>query len=107
MGGPEPPGNPLGALRAKASQLRRALDEAEAGARELIVTRSPGYLVGGDTDARRFREAAGRAGAAGDPRERAAPAGRGAVVVARPGLRRLSPANRSCGGPRPGWRSSG
>lgn len=70
--GPEPPGNPLGALRAKASQLRRALDEAEPGARELIVTRSPGYLVDGDTDARRFREVAGRAGAAGDPRERAA-----------------------------------
>ncbi|MEV4840720.1 BTAD domain-containing putative transcriptional regulator [Nonomuraea sp. NPDC049486] len=70
--GPEPPGNPLGALRAKASQLRRALDEAEPGARELIVTRSPGYLVDGDTDARRFREAAGRAGASRDPRERAA-----------------------------------
>ncbi|MFC5814721.1 BTAD domain-containing putative transcriptional regulator [Nonomuraea harbinensis] len=70
--GPEPPGNPLGALRAKASQLRRALDEAEPGARELIVTRSPGYLVDGDTDARRFREVAGRAGAARDPRERAA-----------------------------------
>ncbi|MFG1947157.1 BTAD domain-containing putative transcriptional regulator [Nonomuraea sp. NPDC048826] len=70
--GPEPPGNPLGALRAKVSQLRRALDDAEPGARELVATRSPGYLVDGDTDARRFLEAVGRARSAGGPRERAA-----------------------------------
>ncbi|WP_188192044.1 BTAD domain-containing putative transcriptional regulator [Nonomuraea sp. SYSU D8015] len=70
--GPELPVNPLGALRAKVSQLRRTLDEAEPGARELVVTRTPGYLVDGDTDARRFQEAADRARAADDPRERAA-----------------------------------
>ncbi|PZG21119.1 BTAD domain-containing putative transcriptional regulator [Nonomuraea aridisoli] len=69
--GDRPPGNPLGALRAKASQLRRALDEAEPGARELIVTRPPGYLLDGDTDARRFLETAARARAAADPGERA------------------------------------
>ncbi|MEV4017700.1 BTAD domain-containing putative transcriptional regulator [Nonomuraea angiospora] len=69
--GPQPPGNPLGALRARVSQLRRALDEAEPGARELIVTRQPGYLVTGDTDARRFQEALERSRAAAEPGERA------------------------------------
>ncbi|TDD44943.1 AfsR/SARP family transcriptional regulator [Nonomuraea terrae] len=70
--GDRPPGNPLGALRAKASQLRRALDEAEPGARKLVVTRPPGYLLDGDTDARRFLETAARGRAATDPGERAA-----------------------------------
>src|SRR5690606_24931405 len=58
--------------RARVSQLRRALDDAEPGARELIITRAPGYLIDGDTDARRFREATRRAQAARDPGERAA-----------------------------------
>ncbi|MEO3790747.1 BTAD domain-containing putative transcriptional regulator [Nonomuraea sp. B10E15] len=70
--GPEPPGKPLGALRAKVSQLRRALDEAEPGARELVVTRPTGFSIDGDTDVRRFQEAAGRARSSDDPGERAA-----------------------------------
>ncbi|MFC7584913.1 BTAD domain-containing putative transcriptional regulator [Nonomuraea antimicrobica] len=70
--GPQPPGNPLGALRARVSQLRRALDEAEPGARELVVTRPPGYLVAAGTDARRFQEALERSRAAAEPGERAA-----------------------------------
>ncbi|GAA2823860.1 BTAD domain-containing putative transcriptional regulator [Nonomuraea rubra] len=70
--GPRQPGSPLGALRARVSQLRRALEEAEPGGRELVVTRPPGYLVGGDTDARRFQEAVERSRAAAEPGERAA-----------------------------------
>ncbi|MEV1004120.1 BTAD domain-containing putative transcriptional regulator [Nonomuraea sp. NPDC050202] len=70
--GAQPPGRPLGALRARVSQLRRAFEEAEPGARELVVTRPPGYLVGGDTDARRFQEAVERSRAAAEPGERAA-----------------------------------
>ncbi|WP_063765390.1 BTAD domain-containing putative transcriptional regulator [Nonomuraea candida] len=70
--GPRPPARPLGALRARVSQLRRALDEAEPGARELVVSRPPGYLVDGDTDARRFQEAVERSRAMTGPGERAA-----------------------------------
>ncbi|MFI6499526.1 BTAD domain-containing putative transcriptional regulator [Nonomuraea typhae] len=70
--GPERPGNPLGALRAKMSQLRRVLDEAEPGARTRLATRAPGYLIDADTDAHRFQEALGRLGSAAEPGERAA-----------------------------------
>ncbi|WP_158893383.1 BTAD domain-containing putative transcriptional regulator [Amycolatopsis anabasis] len=55
--GESAPRNPAGALQAKVSQLRRALDEAEPGARELVVSRPPGYLldIAPDAlDARRF-----------------------------------------------------
>ncbi|MFI9557873.1 BTAD domain-containing putative transcriptional regulator [Nonomuraea endophytica] len=65
--GPEPPGNPLAALRAKVSQLRRALDEAEPGARLLVVTRAPGYLIDADTDARRFQATLDRLPSTGGP----------------------------------------
>jgi predicted ATPase/DNA-binding SARP family transcriptional activator len=37
--------NPAGALSAKVSQLRRALDEAEPGARALVVSPPPGYRI--------------------------------------------------------------
>ncbi|MFI6537710.1 BTAD domain-containing putative transcriptional regulator [Nonomuraea sp. NPDC050547] len=70
--GPEPPGNPLAALRAKVSQLRRALDEAEPGARLLVVTRAPGYLIEADTDAHRFQATLDRLPSTGGPGERAA-----------------------------------
>ncbi|MFI6299200.1 AfsR/SARP family transcriptional regulator [Nonomuraea sp. NPDC050790] len=70
--GPEPPGNPLAALRAKVSQLRRALDEAEPGARLLVVTRAPGYLIEADTDARRFQTTLDRLPSVDDPAARAA-----------------------------------
>ncbi|GAB2583968.1 BTAD domain-containing putative transcriptional regulator [Streptomyces capparidis] len=73
--GRRPPRNPANALQARVSQLRRALADAEPGGRELVVTQPPGYLLrldGDAVDARGFRALAGRAAAAGDPRERAA-----------------------------------
>ncbi|MFE2044459.1 BTAD domain-containing putative transcriptional regulator [Streptomyces sp. NPDC059477] len=62
--GDEPPGNPARALQAKVSQLRAALDTAEPGARELVVTRAPGYaltLAPGSLDAHRFADLVARA----------------------------------------------
>jgi predicted ATPase/DNA-binding SARP family transcriptional activator len=73
--GEEPPGNPTRALQAKVSQLRRVLDEAEPGGRELVVSRAPGYqlaLVDGTLDAQRFTVRAARARAEPDPGARAA-----------------------------------
>ncbi|MBY8850414.1 hypothetical protein K7G98_19120 [Saccharothrix sp. MB29] len=55
--GDSPPSNLAGALHTKVWQLRRALDDAEPGAGELVVSRPPGYLldVAADAvDARRF-----------------------------------------------------
>jgi DNA-binding SARP family transcriptional activator len=43
--GDEPPVNPAGALHSKVSRLRRALENAEPGGRELVVSRPPGYLL--------------------------------------------------------------
>ncbi|MEV0698704.1 BTAD domain-containing putative transcriptional regulator [Saccharopolyspora sp. NPDC050389] len=52
----DPPGNPAGTLAAKASQLRRALEDAEPGGRNLVVSPPPGYrLAAADVDALRFR----------------------------------------------------
>ncbi|MFG3436176.1 BTAD domain-containing putative transcriptional regulator [Nonomuraea sp. NPDC047897] len=71
----EPPGNPAGALQVRVSQLRRALEDAEPGGRNLVVSRPPGYLLAaapGALDAAAFAGLVTRAGAAGDPRERAA-----------------------------------
>ncbi|WP_446222833.1 BTAD domain-containing putative transcriptional regulator [Nocardia sp. IBHARD005] len=39
------PANPAGSLQTRASQLRRVLGDAEAGGRELLVSRSPGYVL--------------------------------------------------------------
>ncbi|MER7000781.1 BTAD domain-containing putative transcriptional regulator [Streptomyces sp. NPDC000410] len=72
--GEEPPGNPAKALQAKVSQLRRVLEEAEPGGRELVVSRAPGYQLApgeGALDADRFAQLAARARTAGDPRVRA------------------------------------
>jgi predicted ATPase len=44
------PSDPAGSLQAKVSQLRRALEWAQPGARALIVHRSPGYLLQVDAD---------------------------------------------------------
>ncbi|NGO11177.1 AfsR/SARP family transcriptional regulator [Streptomyces sp. HC44] len=69
--GDEPPGNPTRALQAKVSQLRRVLDEAEPGGRELVVSRAPGYqlaLTEGSLDAHRFAGLAARARTAPDAR---------------------------------------
>ncbi len=68
------PENPTGALQTRVSQLRRALDVAEPGARELVVSQPPGYLLRVEPDALdegRFRALVRRARAAGDPRVRA------------------------------------
>ncbi|WP_328944803.1 NB-ARC domain-containing protein [Streptomyces sp. NBC_00250] len=72
--GDEPPGNPLRALQAKVSQLRRALDEAEPGGRDLVVTQAPGYLLAvpeGALDTHEFTRLAARARETADPRARA------------------------------------
>lgn len=71
----ELPVNPTGALQTKVSQLRRVLEEAEPGCRDLVVSRPPGYLLRVDAEALdmdRFAALAARAGASGDPRARAA-----------------------------------
>ncbi|MER5268768.1 BTAD domain-containing putative transcriptional regulator [Actinosynnema sp. NPDC002837] len=68
------PGNPQSALQVKVSQLRKALADAEPGARALVVSRPPGYLLDvppGCTDVGRFHALTARAAAA-DPATRAA-----------------------------------
>ncbi|MEU8194584.1 BTAD domain-containing putative transcriptional regulator, partial [Microbispora amethystogenes] len=74
--GDDPPRrNPLGALSAKVSQLRRALEDAQPGARELVVSRPPAYRLLLDdeaVDVRRFHTLTTRARQAGDPRTGAA-----------------------------------
>ncbi|MFF2776089.1 BTAD domain-containing putative transcriptional regulator [Streptomyces sp. NPDC058052] len=73
--GEEPPGRPLRALQAKVSQLRRALEEAEPGGRDLLVSRAPGYQLvppEGSLDAERFAALAARARAVPEPERRAA-----------------------------------
>ncbi|GGQ07330.1 putative ATPase/DNA-binding SARP family transcriptional activator [Actinomadura coerulea] len=73
--GPARPADPAGALQVKVSQLRRALEDAEPGGRELVVYQAPGYLlrVGPErVDAGRFAALAARVREAADPRTRAA-----------------------------------
>ncbi|MFE9744895.1 BTAD domain-containing putative transcriptional regulator [Saccharothrix saharensis] len=67
--GDRPPGNPVNTLQTKVSQLRRALEAAEPGGRELVAHGPAGYAVRVDSstlDVLRFRElvAAGRHGEA-------------------------------------------
>lgn len=69
------PGNPSGALQNKVWQLRRALEAAEPGGRELVVSRPPGYELrtgpeSVDTD--RFHALTARARETTDPRARTA-----------------------------------
>ncbi|MFG2049216.1 BTAD domain-containing putative transcriptional regulator [Micromonospora sp. NPDC048935] len=57
--GDDSPANPLGALQVRVSQLRKALNDAEPGAREVVESRPPGYLLRtGAVDADRFAELA-------------------------------------------------
>ena len=71
--GEDRPANPAGALQVRVSQLRKALDDAEPGARELVVSRPPGYLIDSDAiDARQFDNLAAQAQETPDPRRRAA-----------------------------------
>jgi predicted ATPase/DNA-binding SARP family transcriptional activator len=70
-----PPGNPVNTLQTKVSQLRRALEEAEPGGRDLVVYQPPGYLLRaghGAVDAQRFRDLLTLAHETGDPQARAA-----------------------------------
>ncbi|WP_199432107.1 AfsR/SARP family transcriptional regulator [Qaidamihabitans albus] len=69
------PGNPLNTLQTKVSQLRRALEAVQPGARALVVYRSPGYLLRVEDEAldvRRFRALVAQARACDDARARAA-----------------------------------
>ncbi|MEU0685338.1 AfsR/SARP family transcriptional regulator [Streptomyces uncialis] len=68
------PGNPAAALQNKVWQLRRTLEDAEPGGRDLVVSRPPGYQLrtAPDTvDADRFDRLTAQARAAVDPRTRA------------------------------------
>ncbi|WP_406314014.1 winged helix-turn-helix domain-containing protein [Streptosporangium sp. NBC_01639] len=69
------PNNPLGALQSKIWQLRRALEDAEPGGRDLVMSRPPGYQLLAEpdaVDADRFHGLAARARASDDSRVRAA-----------------------------------
>ncbi|MEU9713873.1 BTAD domain-containing putative transcriptional regulator [Streptomyces sp. NPDC047976] len=70
-----PPANDVRTLRSKVSLLRRTLEDAEPGGRDLVVSRPPGYLlrVDGDAvDAGRFEALLMRARTlTGDPRAKA------------------------------------
>ncbi|KZB86287.1 BTAD domain-containing putative transcriptional regulator [Amycolatopsis regifaucium] len=73
--GEHPPGNPGNTLQTKVSQLRRSLERAEPGARELVTHQPAGYVLAvekGDLDVHRFRALTSRARDAVDPRARAA-----------------------------------
>ncbi|MEU6682021.1 BTAD domain-containing putative transcriptional regulator [Streptomyces sp. NPDC046832] len=66
---------PTASLQAKVSQLRRALEDAEAGGRALVAHRAPGYVLevpARALDAGRFRALVARARSGGAPAERAA-----------------------------------
>ncbi|MGH3240888.1 MAG: BTAD domain-containing putative transcriptional regulator, partial [Spirillospora sp.] len=72
--GDRPPRNPSGTLQARVSQLRRVLDDAEPGARALLVARPPGYLIDVPPDAvdsGRFAALVVQAGELTDPLARA------------------------------------
>ena len=98
--GDEPPGNPVNTLQTKVSQLRRALEAAEPGGRELVAHGPAGYAVRVDPstlDVLRFRElvAGGRFGEAlalwrGEPLAEFADAPFLAPVVARWAEERLA-----------------
>ncbi|KAB2350839.1 BTAD domain-containing putative transcriptional regulator [Actinomadura rudentiformis] len=71
----KPPGSPVSTTRAKVSQLRRVLDEAEAGGRELVAYLPSGYVLQVDADAvdaGRFQALARQAQETDDPHTRAA-----------------------------------
>ena len=69
------PGNPGNTLQTKVSQLRRALEAGEPGARHQVAHRPPGYALlaePGAVDVQRFRALTAQARDAPGPRERAA-----------------------------------
>ncbi|WP_155349610.1 BTAD domain-containing putative transcriptional regulator [Acrocarpospora pleiomorpha] len=73
--GEDAPANPSGSLQVKVSQLRRALDEAEPGARDLVVSLPPGYALRTSpeaVDSARFTHLTTQAQDSADPRTVAA-----------------------------------
>ncbi|MFE1952168.1 BTAD domain-containing putative transcriptional regulator [Streptomyces sp. NPDC059524] len=71
--GAQPPNNPAAALQNKVWQLRKVLEAAEPGGRDLVARRPAGYelLAAQDSlDAGRFQELLGRARSAADPASR-------------------------------------
>src|SRR5262249_20320717 len=77
------PVHPANALQSKVSRLRQALENAEPAGGELVVSRSPGYLLqldGEAVDERRFAALIEQAGAAKDPPGRAALPAHGLAV---------------------------
>ncbi|TDD88486.1 AfsR/SARP family transcriptional regulator [Actinomadura darangshiensis] len=48
------PADPVATLRARVSQLRRTLEDAEPGSRALVESRPPGYRLAARTDAQTF-----------------------------------------------------
>ncbi|MGH3241295.1 MAG: AfsR/SARP family transcriptional regulator, partial [Spirillospora sp.] len=69
------PGNPMGSLSVKVSQLRRVLEDAEPGARALVESRPVGYLLdagGGRVDERRFQVLVDEARQADEAKRKAA-----------------------------------
>jgi predicted ATPase/DNA-binding SARP family transcriptional activator len=66
------PADPTAALHVRVSQLRRALENAEPGGRELVVSQAPGYALRTDAlDATRFAVLVDQAQAVDGPRTRA------------------------------------
>ncbi|TKG72340.1 AfsR/SARP family transcriptional regulator [Prauserella endophytica] len=68
------PGNPGNTLQTKVSQLRRALEAAEPGAKALVVRHDAGYrlrLDGDLLDVQRFRALTGQARRSADPKQKA------------------------------------
>ncbi|MEU5876102.1 BTAD domain-containing putative transcriptional regulator [Spirillospora sp. NPDC047279] len=68
--GGEPPRNPSAALQVKVSQLRKALEDAEPGGRDLVVSEGVGYALRvprDGLDAARFAALVAGARAAADP----------------------------------------
>ncbi|MER8226335.1 BTAD domain-containing putative transcriptional regulator, partial [Streptomyces sp. NPDC094143] len=71
--GEQLPSNPAGVLQNKVWQLRRALEDAAPGGRDLVVSRPPGYglvVPPGSVDADRFLDLTARARHSTDPRTR-------------------------------------
>jgi predicted ATPase/DNA-binding SARP family transcriptional activator len=73
--GEAPPANPSAALQVRVSQLRRALEDAEPGARELVASVAPGYALRTEAcavDAEEFAALSDRVRTTDDPAARAA-----------------------------------
>jgi predicted ATPase/DNA-binding SARP family transcriptional activator len=73
--GEAPPANPSAALQVRVSQLRRALEDAEPGGRELVASLAPGYALRTEAcsvDAQEFAVLSDRVRTTDDPRARAA-----------------------------------